>query len=178
MRKYALITNGRVFNLRDLEEDLYIYDYYPPQMIWVDVTDLEGVAEGWAASQDEEGAWTIAPYVPPPPTPTQILDSQSVILQSLKIEAERQKSALTNRIGTLQDAIDNIDVEGMEDYAATPEEVAELPQRKAQLTKWKNYAILLGRVTSQAGWPPNVVWPVKPTEGMNLYTDAFSIEVV
>lgn len=109
---------------------------------------------------------------PPPPTPEQVLVSQSALLVRLKNEAESQKQALTSRISTLQDAIDNIGIEGMEEFAATPEEVAELPKRKTQLTKWKNYAILLGRVTTQVGWTPDVIWPTKPSEGMDLTTNS------
>ena len=123
-------------------------------------------AAGLALGSNEDGYPIWVPQ--PGPTPEQILVAQSAKLSGLKAEAEAQKTALTNRISTLQDAIDNVGVEGMEEFAATPEEQIEFPKRKTQLTKWKNYAILLGRVTSQAGWPPDVVWPAKPTEGMDL----------
>lgn len=119
-------------------------------------------------AKDGRPAWVL----PPPPSPQQVLLQQSNILLGLKQEAESQKTALTSRISTLQDAIDNIGIEGMEEFVATPEEQLEFPKRKAQLTKWKNYAILLGRVTTQAGWPPEVVWPAKPTEGMDLTTNS------
>jgi hypothetical protein len=112
------------------------------------------------------------------PTPADVLITQSAKLQALTQLATAQKSALTNRIATLQDAIDNVGVEGLEEFAATPEEQIEFPQRKTQLTKWKNYAILLGRVTSQAGWPPEVEWPVQPTEGMDLTVSATAPDVV
>lgn len=116
-----------------------------------------------------DGAWQVEDIpAPPGPTPEQILSAQSAKLSSLKAEAEAQKTALTKRISVLQDAIDNVGVEGAEEFAATPEEQIEFPNRKAQLTKWKNYAIALGRVTTQAGWPPEVVWPAQPAEGMDL----------
>lgn len=100
----------------------------------------------------------------PAPTPEQVLASQSAILVGLKTEAEAQKTALTNRIGVLNDSI--------ELEMATPEEEAELPVRVAQLKAWKTYAVLLGRVTTQAGWPPEVVWPTKPSSGMDLTTNS------
>lgn len=109
------------------------------------------------------------PPIIPQPTPQEILDSQSAILVSLKQIAEAQKTALTNRVGTLNDAI--------ELEMATPEEVAELPIRKDQLVEWKRYAVLLGRVTSQAGWPPNVDWPAQPAEGMDLSVSARASEI-
>ncbi|MHC3822513.1 tail fiber assembly protein [Pseudomonas sp. G3-19] len=120
-------------------------------------------------------------FLPPPiqpPTPAQVLAAQSAILQSLTQLANAQKTALTNRIATLQDAIDNVGVEGMEEFAATPEEQGEFPKRKAQLTKWKNYGIALGRVTSQAGWYTTVVWPAQPAEGMDLTVSARAPETV
>lgn len=110
------------------------------------------------------------PYVEPEPTPEQILASQSAILVSLKAEANAQKTALNNRVSELNDAIE-YDV-------ATPAETAELPLRIAQRKAWGLYAIELGRVTTQAGWPPDVVWPTKPTEGMDLTVSAAAPEIV
>lgn len=100
----------------------------------------------------------------PPPTPAQVLASQSAKLQGFTQTANAQKTALTGRISTLNDAID------ME--MATPAEEAELPVRTAQLKQWKTYAVLLGRVTAQTGWPAVVVWPVQPISGMDLTVSA------
>lgn len=104
----------------------------------------------------------------PPPTYEQILTSQSLKLKGFKQLAEAQKAALTNRIGTLNDAI------VLEE--ATVDEVAELPVRQSQLLEWKRYAIYLGRVTGQDGWPPDVEWPVQPAEGMDLTVSATAPE--
>jgi len=114
----------------------------------------------------------------PPPTPQQVLASQNSKLQGFMQVADVQKTALTKRIATLQDAIDNIGVEGAEEFAATPEEEAEFPVRKAQLTKWKNYSIALGRVTSHPGWPATVTWPVQPVAGIDLTVSAAIPETV
>lgn len=93
-----------------------------------------------------------------------ILEVQSAKLLSLNQLASSQKTALASRIETLNDAV--------ELEMATPEEVAELPIRKAQLVEWKRYAVFLGRVTSQEGWPPEVEWPVQPAAGMDLSVSA------
>lgn len=98
--------------------------------------------------------------------PQNILTTQSAKLQGLIQLASAQKIALTNRIGVLNDAIE------LEE--ATPDEVAELPVRQAQLLEWKRYAIYLGRVTTQEGWPPDVVWPIQPAEGMDLTVSALA----
>lgn len=96
-------------------------------------------------------------WLNPPPD---VLALQSAKLLGLTQLASAQKVALANRIGTLNDSV--------ELEMATPEEIAELPVRTAQLKQWKTYAVLLGRVTSQAGWPPDVQWPVQPAQGMDL----------
>lgn len=100
----------------------------------------------------------------PPPTDAQIAAANTAKLQQLNQLAAAQKTALTNRIGTLNDAID-LDM-------AEPEEIAELPVRTAQLKAWKAYAVLLGRVTAQSGWALTVTWPVQPAEGMDLTISA------
>jgi hypothetical protein len=103
-------------------------------------------------------------FLNPELTPEGILASQSLKLQELTRLASLQKTALINRIGVLQDSIDL--------EMATSEELAELPLRQAQLLEWKRYAIYLGRVTGQDGWPPDVEWPVQPSSGMDLAVSA------
>lgn len=139
-------------------------------MVWDGETYIQ-LPEGRIAVEMEYGAigWfyhdgIFSPPEEEPPTPEQILASQSAKLVSLKSVANAQKVALNNRINELNDAIE-YDV-------ATPEEVAELPVRVAQRKAWGLYSIELGRVTSQDGWPPNVQWPVQPAEGMDLTTSS------
>lgn len=115
----------------------------------------------------EDDDQRVLDYLFPPPN---ILALQSAKLQALTQLANAQKSALTNRIGTINDAI--------ELEMATPEEEAELPIRVLQLKAWKTYAVLLGRVTSQVGWPPEVTWPVQPAEGMDLTVSATAPQTV
>lgn len=119
-------------------------------------------------TSDEYYTEELPEWVEVPETYAQILARQSAVLASLTQECNLQKAALTVRIGVIQDAIDAKDDPDAQEFWATPEEEAELPLRKSQLTKWKQYGILLGRVTSQEGWPPEPVWPTKPTAGMDL----------
>lgn len=98
----------------------------------------------------------------PAPTGEELERLQKNKLQTSNQTAASQKSALTNRIGVINDAI--------EFGEATVEEVAELPVRNTQLTAWKRYAVLLGRVTAQPGWYESVDWPVQPADGMDLST--------
>ena len=100
-------------------------------------------------------------FIDPPPD---YLAINSAKLQQATQLAAAQKTALTNRISTINDAI--------EFEEATPAEIAELPVRQSQLILWKKYAIALGRVTTQAGWYMVVDWPVEPEEGMDLSVSA------
>jgi hypothetical protein len=161
MIRYGRIQDGRVFEI--IKTDLNIEDLYAPTLTWVALTPWPDCVVGWAASE-LDGVWTLAPYVPPPPTDAEIIAANTSKLQQYTQLATAQKSALTNRIGTLNDAI--------ELEMATPEEEAELPVRTLQLKAWKTYAVLLGRVTTQAGWALTVEWPVQPTAGMDLTVSA------
>ena len=161
MALYARIQDGRVFEFYETEGD--ISQMFHPSLIWVSVEGVVGIEQGWSAHEND-GEWSFEPYTPPPPTPEQIIASQSSTLQQLNQLAAAQKAALTNRIGVINDAI--------EFEEATQQEIAELPIRQVQLTAWKRYAVLLGRVTAQEGWPPNVIWPEQPAEGMDLTVSA------
>lgn len=160
MKTFARIVDGSVAETLGLPDDQDIYTYFPESMLWVEITNISPMpGERW--TYDGE---TFAPYVAPPPTSEQVLLINSTKLQTANQLAAAQKTALTNRIGTLQDAID-LDM-------ATPPEVVELPLRQAQLKAWKTYAILLGRVTTQAGWHMTPEWPAQPENGMDLSVSA------
>ncbi|WP_025856618.1 hypothetical protein [Pseudomonas sp. CHM02] len=133
---------------------------------WVGITSMNVITEGVVFLPADQGPPGDPVY--PPPTAADILAGQAAVLASLNQECDSQKVALTSRISTLQDAIAAKDDPDAEEFWATPEEEAELPVRKTQLTKWKQYGILLGRVTSQVGWPQEASWPAKPSGGMEI----------
>lgn len=99
--------------------------------------------------------------MPPPaglPTNEQVIAENLVTLQTQIVMAAQQKTALGERVGTLRDAAE------ME--VATVDEENELPVRELQLSEWKKYAIFLGRIPSQEGWPLSANWPKKPENGI------------
>lgn len=167
MRTYARIEDCRVVEIvrpfvSEEGVEYAIEDSFTPQFVatLVEITNMDPApVEGMNYING-----VFSEYVPPPPTAQEILASQSAILQQLNQLAAAQKSALANRIGVISDAI--------EFEEATAAEIAELPVRQAQQTAWKRYAVLLGRVTTQEGWPPNVIWPEQPAEGMDLTISA------
>lgn len=163
------IEGYAVINLATgIVENIIVWDgdttnWSPPDGCIAVVAGIAGI--GWSYAN---GVFTAPPVAPP--TPAEVFASQSAILQQLTQLASEQKTALTNRISTLNDAID-LDM-------AEPEEVAELPVRTAQLKAWKTYAVLLGRVTTQAGWYASVIWPIQPAAGMDLSVSAKAPETV
>jgi len=170
-RIYAYVVNGLIHEIIQPffdNEGIYvpIEERFMAEFVAMmhEVTDLNPMPlAGWTATE-VGGVWTYAPYVAPPPTPEEVLASQSLKLQQAIQLAAAQKTALTERISQINDAIDFGD--------ATPAEEEELPVRTSQLTAWKRYATLLGRVTAQSGWYETVVWPVQPAEGMDLTVSA------
>lgn len=82
-----------------------------------------------------------------PPEPIQLPSAPEEMLMAAKARRDQLLASATNRMGPLQDAID----EGV----ATPEEVA-------RLRLWKQYRIALNRIEHQDGFPATVLWPVVP----------------
>lgn len=167
-KTYVRVTDGIVretvqpfFNERG--EYVPIQERFVPEYVdsLVEITGMDPAPTDWWLYSD--GVFS-PPPPPPGPTEEEQLAMQSAKLQGFTQLASSQKTALTNRVGTLNDAI--------ELEMATPEEVAELPVRTTQLTAWKKYAVLLGRVTTQPGWYSVVEWPVQPPEGMDLTVSA------
>lgn len=117
-----------------------------------------------ASIGDSYANGVFTPPLPTPPTDAEIIASNTTKLQQANQLAAAQKTALTNRVSTLNDAV--------ELEMATPAEIAELPVRQAQLLEWKRYAVYLGRITQQAGWALTVDWPIQPPEGMDLTVSA------
>lgn len=142
----------------------------------------DGTYLGMFCGGDPDVEWIIAPSTPPDSrqkwdfvnevwlpvvlTSTELLERNSKLLTTLTNEAIAQRTALTNRVTTIKSAV-RLDI-------AEEAEVAELPEREAQLVLWEKYVIFLGRVTKQPGWHEVVEWPAKPTEGMDLSVSARS----
>lgn len=131
----------------------YLVEYWPgtslvKQILYGDESDLP---DGWTFIIDDENT-------PPPPDPVPSPEQQEAIANALldaKLrQANAQVTALQGRVDAINDAIEFEEV--------LPEELAELPIRKAQLTAWKKYRIDLGRVKTAPGWYQNPTWPTMP----------------
>jgi hypothetical protein len=83
-------------------------------------------------------------------------------LNVLTRQANAQVTALEGRVSTIEYTINEQDPDDPEYIEPLPEEIAELPVRKAQLKSWNSYRTKLGRVNLQATWPAAVLWPAVP----------------
>lgn len=93
-------------------------------------------------------------HLNPVPTEQEVLVEQQLKLSALVTEVDAKKSALISRISTLQDAV--------EFGIVIDSELLEKAARERQLSEWKQYGVLLGRVTIQPGFPVSIDWPLKP----------------
>lgn len=122
-------------------------------------TGLDGYTEG---PLRREGMQVFQSWVIVPATTEDWLDDSTRRLNSKSRQAGAQITALTTRLAGLNWAISGQDPDDEDYEPATPEEIAELPVRTAQLTKWNSYNRKLGQVKTQATWPVDPVWPVMP----------------
>lgn len=118
---------------------------------------------GWRRSAGPDDIDSLTEYymedkgVDPPmpqPSPAMLIEMALAEVAASTRSANVQVTALQGRVEAISDAI--------EFGEATATEVAELPVRQTQLTEWKHYRILLGRVATSAGWPRNPNWPATP----------------
>ena len=82
------------------------------------------------------------PTEPPPPTTAEIA-------AAARGERDRRLTVAANRMGPLEDAID--------EESATADEIA-------RLKLWKQYRITLNRIDQQPGFPISIQWPKSPDE--------------
>lgn len=134
----------------------------------------DGAYLGMFCGVDPNVDWIIAPSTPPDSrqkwdfvneawlpvvlTDAELLEYNSKLLSNLNAEAIAQRTALTDRVTTIKSAI-RLDM-------AEESEVAELPEREAQLVLWEKHVIHLGRVKAQPGFPESIDWPEPPDGGM------------
>ncbi|MFG0827914.1 tail fiber assembly protein [Pseudomonas sp. CJQ_7] len=131
MKKYARIENGVV--MEQIETGGDISAMFPPELVWIDVTGVDGVSDGWIAIESD-GAWSVS-------APPQSLPSAAEILALNTTIRDQLLSLAAIRIAPLQDAVDLGD--------AANEEIA-------LLKTWKQYRVSLNRIDLtmvDPGWP-------------------------
>ena len=139
IRDYIRVYDGRVAEFLSTDGD--ITTMFPPDMIWVDVTETPGIQYNWVATETD-GSWSFAPYVPPPPTPTEIL-----------------AAAITERDSRLRWAHDRLVIKPLQFAADLGVSTAD---DDSLLLAWKQYCVDVSQVDQQAGYPSDIVWPTPP----------------
>lgn len=104
--------------------------------------------QGWRAVDSPAGVdldeWF---SVDTPPNPVSLPPTAEEVAVIAKEGRDQLLAVAANRMGPLQDAID--------ENAATDNEVAILK-------RWKQYRIALNRIDQQEGFPATITWPVAP----------------
>lgn len=141
MRIFARIQYDKVMEFFEVDDDdKDIYDYFPHDLVWVDVTSASPMpSQNWNAYHSDDSDWQFTPPEEPVLTPEQKLADNTARRDILMTEAGL-------RIAPLQDAVDLDD--------ATPEEVA-------LLKKWKQYRVALNRLNLSVD---PIAWPDKPEQ--------------
>jgi len=143
MSIYARIQDGVVFEL--FVTDLDMATLFPPNLIWVNVDNLDGVAEGWVANE-VDGEWVISPYVAPPADPVY-----------LSIMAKQERESLLRSIydpGILM-------AQRALRMAATTQEKA---YAEGKISELDAYAEALLAIPDQEDFPQTIIWPAAPTK--------------
>ena len=146
----------------------YIFECWPGTDLlksWTIIDDQSNTPEGWHFLEFEKG-----PPGQPVESPEQQESYAVAMLDAKQRQAALQVSALQSRIDAINylintgnpDHPDFLEPDDLDYLEPTPEEVAELPVRKAQLKSWNTYRGKLGRVTTDEGWYQAPAWPVMP----------------
>lgn len=135
MKRWALVTDGKVTNLTELEDGVELD--FGDTILGVPLDDDQVVDVGYLY---KDGVFSA-----PQPTEEEIaFMRQQAIAFNVSMKSLKMSEA-SQRISVLQDAVDL--------EMASEEEAAALPL-------WKKYRVLLSRI--DANTPDTVTWPEKP----------------
>ncbi|MGE7137959.1 tail fiber assembly protein [Luteibacter sp. NPDC031894] len=132
---YAVIENGYVVNTIAWDGEA---PWAPPEGSQLaEITEGTACSIGYSATQDEGGAWTFTPPPVPPPSPEEVLATNTAMRNSYLDAAARA-------IAPLQDAVDL--------------GIASA-QEQTLLTAWKQFRVAVNRIDLTAASPE---WPSSP----------------
>lgn len=93
MKTFARVQDGLVSELILINEDQDITEMFHPSMIWVDVSNVEGVSENWLATNDN-GVWLFAENVDSAATPEEIYATNRSNQSALQAQASTSMTPL------------------------------------------------------------------------------------
>ena len=131
---WARIEDNRVRELTDIDPE----GRFPPGVYnWQPCPDETAVY--WAATEGDEGVWSFAPYVPPPPTPEEILWTN----------LQAQRNLLTTATQSMMPFILALNLDDVTDPTII------------EAKKWRDYYEALTLVDLTEASP---VWPTPPSD--------------
>lgn len=136
MRNYARIDDGIVVEL--FKTDLDITTIFHPDMLWIDITDLEvRPAEGWTFEADR-----FAEPVAPVPSEAELIQQAMAKRDALLALADEATAGMADAY--IVDLLNEADTAIFRAYAA--------------------YKLKLNKVDNQPNYPREIEWPLLPSE--------------
>lgn len=134
MRNYARIDDGIVVEL--FKTDLDITTIFHPDMLWIDITDLEvRPAEGWTFEADR-----FAEPVAPVPSEAELAQQAMAKRDALLALADEATAGMADAY--IVDLLNEADTATFRGYAA--------------------YKLKLNKIDEQPGYPSAIDWPTLP----------------
>lgn len=138
MKTYARIFEGQVQELFSTDGD--IASMFHPEMVWIDVTEMETKPTvGWAASKSSSG-WALS-------APTVLPKSQA----EMKADVIAQRDVLLDLANEATAGMSDAFVAGLLDAVDT-----------AKFKAYAAYKLALNKIDIQQGFPETIVWPITP----------------
>ena len=138
MRTYARVGEGMVHEL--FSTDGNMAEMFHPEMVWVDITDLDSAPYvGWNADQ-KKGIWIFSEPAPPVLTDAELKAAALALRDSLLSVADEATAGMGDAY--IAELLDVADVAKFKAYAA--------------------YKLKLNKIDQQPTYPQNIDWPVAP----------------
>lgn len=138
MRTYARVGEGMVHEL--FSTDGNMAEMFHPEMVWVDITDLDSAPYvGWSADQ-KKGIWIFSE-----PAPPVLSDAE------LKAAALAQRDSLLSIADEATAGMADAFIAGLLDTDDT-----------AKFKAFAAYKLALNKIDQQASYPVSITWPDYP----------------
>ncbi|WP_311886740.1 MULTISPECIES: tail fiber assembly protein [unclassified Pseudomonas] len=138
MNTYARVSEELVHELFSTDGDMA--EMFHPDMVWVDITDLDVIPNvGWSASQ-KNGVWSFSEPALPVLTDAELKAAALALRDSLLFVADEATAGMSDAY--IAELLNADDVATFKAYAA--------------------YKLKLNKIDKQEGYPKTIDWPSPP----------------
>jgi len=140
MQKYARIYDGHVVEFFETDGD--ISTMFHPDLIWVNVDSVSGIAEGWTAI-NVDGVWEFAPYIPPSEPLPVVAENKRMSLRESCSAAITRSSFQSNALGSVHNydcrVVDQLNLKVRYDIASVTSTSEPLWASDGTRYQWKQH---------------------------------------